>query len=243
MSIRMDLNMVSIRMQRNPAVLSVPGRRPGWGALETRGAELWSPDQSVPSPGPGGRFWWLDHHGRAGTAPAWRGPGTHVCVSRSVVSDSLRYHELPPARLLSPWDSPGKNTLECVAISSPGDLPDPGIEPGSPAFQAGPLPSDHQPGTHLELRQLSLPSSQKPDERGRPCSHFSDGETESQVTRGAVEGGGWECRLHPLPRRPSGGTWPSWMLLSRTWERPVGAGLAWPSSAPPIPTPSISLAA
>ena len=33
-----------------------------------------------------------------------------VCVSRSVVSDSLQHHGLQPARLLCPWDSPGKNT-------------------------------------------------------------------------------------------------------------------------------------
>ena len=32
---------------------------------------------------------------------------THVC---SVMSNSLRLHGLQPARLLSPWDSPGENT-------------------------------------------------------------------------------------------------------------------------------------
>ena len=30
-------------------------------------------------------------------------------ASSSVVSDSLRSHELLPARLLSPWNFPGKN--------------------------------------------------------------------------------------------------------------------------------------
>ena len=162
-----DVNMVFIQTQRNPAVLSVPGGSPGWGALETRGTELWSPDQSVPSPGPGGQFLWLHHHARGGTAPARRSPGTHVCVSRSVVSDSLQSCELPPSRLLRPWDSPGKGTLEWVAIPSPGDLPDPEIEPGSPAFQAGSLLPEppRKPGTHSEHRQLSLPSPQKPDER------------------------------------------------------------------------------
>ena len=35
---------------------------------------------------------------------------THMCVSRSVVSDSLRTHGLQPARLLCPRDSPGKHT-------------------------------------------------------------------------------------------------------------------------------------
>ena len=33
-------------------------------------------------------------------------------------------------------------TLEWVAISFSGDLPDPGIEPGSPALQADSLPSE-----------------------------------------------------------------------------------------------------
>ena len=33
-----------------------------------------------------------------------------VVFSCSVVSNSLRHHVLQPARLLCPWDSPGKNT-------------------------------------------------------------------------------------------------------------------------------------
>ena len=33
-------------------------------------------------------------------------------------------------------------TLECVAISYSGDLPDPGIEPGSSALQADSLPAE-----------------------------------------------------------------------------------------------------
>ena len=37
--------------------------------------------------------------------------------------------------------------LEWVAISSPGDLPNPGIEPRSPALRTGSLPSE-PPGTH-----------------------------------------------------------------------------------------------
>ena len=37
--------------------------------------------------------------------------GYHVCVWVTlVVSDSLKPHGLQPARLLCPWDSPGKNT-------------------------------------------------------------------------------------------------------------------------------------
>ena len=45
--------------------------------------------------------------------------------------DSLRPYGLSPARLLCPWDSPGKKTG-----------PDPGIRPGSPALQADSLPSE-----------------------------------------------------------------------------------------------------
>ena len=42
-----------------------------------------------------------------------------------------------------PWNSPGKNDgVGSQPFPFPGDLPDPGIEPGSPALQAGPLPSE-----------------------------------------------------------------------------------------------------
>ena len=41
-----------------------------------------------------------------------------------------------PTRLLCPWDSPGKNTgVGCRALLQ-GNLPNPGTEPRSPAFQA-----------------------------------------------------------------------------------------------------------
>ena len=57
------------------------------------------------------------------------------------MSDSLRPHGLKPATLLRPWNFPGKNTgLGCHSL--PGDLPDPGIEPRSPALQADSLPSE-----------------------------------------------------------------------------------------------------
>ena len=40
-----------------------------------------------------------------------------LCVSHSVVSDSLRSHGLQPTRLLCPWDSPGKITgVACHAL-------------------------------------------------------------------------------------------------------------------------------
>ena len=58
--------------------------------------------------------------------------------------DSLRSYGLQPARLLCPRDSPGKNTAVGCHILHPGDLPDPGIEPGSPELQADSLPPDPQ---------------------------------------------------------------------------------------------------
>ncbi|CAN0222692.1 unnamed protein product [Rangifer tarandus platyrhynchus] len=48
-------------------------------------------------------------------------------------------------------------TLEWVAISSPGDLPDPGIEPGSPALQADSLPTELRGKPHLNFYYLSHP--------------------------------------------------------------------------------------
>ena len=47
-----------------------------------------------------------------------------------------------PTKLLCPWNSPDKNTGEGSQFPSPGDLPDPGIEPESPALQADSLPAD-----------------------------------------------------------------------------------------------------
>ena len=57
-------------------------------------------------------------------------------LSYSVVSDSLQPRGLQSARLLCPWDSPGKNTGVGCQCPPPGDLPNPGIKPRSPTVQA-----------------------------------------------------------------------------------------------------------
>ena len=57
------------------------------------------------------------------------------------MSNSVLPYGLPPIRLLCPWDSPGKNT-GVLLFPSPGDLPYPGIEPGSPTLQADDLPAE-----------------------------------------------------------------------------------------------------
>ena len=54
---------------------------------------------------------------------------------------TLQLHGLEPTRLLCPWDSPGKNTgVGCHALLQ-GNLPDPRMEPWSPALQADSLPA------------------------------------------------------------------------------------------------------
>ena len=46
--------------------------------------------------------------------------------------------------LLYSWGSLDKNTGVCCHFLFPGDLPDPGIEPMSPAWRADFLPLSHQ---------------------------------------------------------------------------------------------------
>ena len=59
---------------------------------------------------------------------------THMkSESRSFMSDSLWPHGL-----YSPWNSPGQNTRvfwKILDFPYPGDLPNPGFEPGSPTLQ------------------------------------------------------------------------------------------------------------
>ena len=59
--------------------------------------------------------------------------------------------------VLHPWDFPGKSTgVGCHFIL--GDLPDPGIEPRSPALQADALPLSHQRGPEIFLSQFNFKS-------------------------------------------------------------------------------------
>ena len=72
--------------------------------------------------------------------------------SHSVVPDSLWPHGL-----YSPWNSPGKNTGVDSPFPSPGDLPNPGIEPRSPSLQADSWPAEPQrKPKNTEMGSLSL---------------------------------------------------------------------------------------
>ena len=57
-------------------------------------------------------------------------------LSPSIMSDSLQPHRPWPARILGPWNFPGKNTgyWSDLPFPTPGDIPNPAIEPVSPAL-------------------------------------------------------------------------------------------------------------
>ena len=62
---------------------------------------------------------------------------------RSVVSNSLRPHGL-----YSPWNSPGQNTGVGSCSHLQGNLPNPGMEPRSPALQTDSLPAESHTCTY-----------------------------------------------------------------------------------------------
>ena len=68
-----------------------------------------------------------------------------LLFSHSVMSDSLQSHGLQPSRLLRPWDFPGKNIGVGLPFPPPGDHPDLGIKPVSPAL-AGKFFTPEPPG-------------------------------------------------------------------------------------------------
>ena len=65
--------------------------------------------------------------------------------------NSLRPHGLQPIRLLCPGDF-----WSGLPFPSPGDLPNPGIEPWSPALQADSLPTELQGKPHIILFAKTL---------------------------------------------------------------------------------------
>ena len=62
--------------------------------------------------------------------------------SHSVVSNSLQPHELQHTRLLCPWGFSRQEYWSGLPCTPSGDLPNPGIEPRSPALQVDSLLTD-----------------------------------------------------------------------------------------------------
>ena len=106
-------------------------------------------------------------------------------VSYTVVSDSLRPHGLLPARLLCPWDSPGKGTGVGCHSHLQGNLPDPGMEPGSPALQVDSSLLSHQRSQSTEVGSLSLLQwifpTQEPNRVSCIAGEFSPSEPPREV--------------------------------------------------------------
>ena len=75
---------------------------------------------------------------------------TALCyvLSRLVMSDSLRPYGLKPSRLLCPWGFSRQEYWSGLPCYPPGDLPNPGIKPMSPALQVDSLLSE-PPGKPL----------------------------------------------------------------------------------------------
>ena len=81
-----------------------------------------------------------------------------VCVlSHSVMSNSLQPHGLQPVRLLCPWGFSRQEYWSGLSCPPPGDLPDPGIKPRSPALKVVSLLSEPpgNPRASSKLKGLS----------------------------------------------------------------------------------------
>ena len=71
-------------------------------------------------------------------------------LSCSIVSDSLQPHGLQPTRLLCPWVFSRQEYWSGLPCPPPGDLPNPGIKPRSPALKADSSPSE-SPGKPFHI--------------------------------------------------------------------------------------------
>ena len=74
---------------------------------------------------------------RCGSLGASRYEKVLLAQSCPILCDTMDYSTPPPTRSLCPWDY-----WSGLPFSSPGDLPNPGIKPRSPALQADSLPPE-----------------------------------------------------------------------------------------------------
>ena len=86
--------------------------------------------------------------------------GNLYVLSQSVMSDSLQPLGLKLARLLCPLGFSRQECWSGLPCPPPGDLPNPGVELESPAWQADPL-STELPGKPQEISILGTKSLKK----------------------------------------------------------------------------------
>ena len=126
------------------------------------------------------------------------------------MSDSSRPHGLQPTGLLRPWNSPGKSIGVGSQSLLQGNLPNPGIEPGSPTSQVDSLLSEPpgkperciRSGTHFrkdgpKMRCTGIPWELS--ERQKLCLHSRTTESESVFYQDPQV----FCDLHPSLRSNS----------------------------------------
>ena len=118
---------------------SSPAEPPGRAKRQPKAREE-ERGEGAPALGPQGHPWEEGSRtARGGSSGPWSKSFSSVHSLRRV---QLFATPWTIARLFCPWNSPGKNTGVSKPSPSPGDLPDPGIKPRSPALQAHSIPSD-----------------------------------------------------------------------------------------------------
>ena len=73
----------------------------------------------------------------------------NVVCCHEVVPDSATPWTIARQAPLS-MGSPRQESWSELPLPSPGDLPDPGVEPTSPAWQAGSIPLSHQGTSYVD---------------------------------------------------------------------------------------------
>ena len=153
-----------------------------------------------------------------------------MCVlSRAVVSDSLRPRGLQPARLLCPWDSPGKNTGVGCHFLLQGIFPTQGLSPGLLPQQVGSLSLSHPGSPRLGLCPPKCPSALSP---------LSPAPFPLPLPPSSPSQAGSLLPFQPVPRkRLLGHLFTAWPVQPSGPPRHQGQPLAVQLPLPPSPTP------
>ena len=100
---------------------------------------------------------------RGGSLEAEQNRPRPLRLEECVLSRSVRSHELYPARLLCPWGFSRQKYWSGLLCPTPGDFPNPGIEPRSPSLQADSLRSEPA-GKREGVKMESAVAQQPPKE-------------------------------------------------------------------------------